>query len=119
MKCNVTAWADLSRIFLGIGHIDMVFANAGILDSEPFPQGDLLIDEDLMPLEPTYPVLEVNMKAVLNVIQLSWHIMKRQSEGGSIVLTASFSGYGPVIGLPLYSASKAAVSLLSHPFVTI
>ena len=116
MRCNVTAWADLSLIFLGIGHIDMVFANAGILDTEPFPK-ELSVDGDVI-LEPTYPVLDVNMKASLNVIQLSWHIMTRQSEGGSIVLTASFSGYGPVIGLPLYSASKAAVSLLSHSFVT-
>lgn len=117
MRCNVTAWADLSRNFLDIGHIDMVFANAGILDTEPFPQ-ELTFDGDMTPLEPTYSVLDVNMKASLNVIQLSWHIMKRQSEGGSIVLTASFSGYGPVIGLPLYSASKAAVSLLFHSFVT-
>ena len=97
----------------------MVFANAGILDSGPFLQDDLdMNDGDMVPSEPTYSVLDVNLKAVLNVIKLSWHIMKRQSEGGSIVLNASYAGYEPVVGLPLYSASKAAVSNLSHPFVT-
>ena len=114
----MTTWADLSRIFLGIGHIDMVFANAGITETVPFLEDELPVDGVGMLLEPTYPILDLNLRAVLNVIRLSWSIMKRQSEGGSIVLTASLAAYASVIGYPLYSASKAAVSRPSQPFFT-
>lgn len=113
-ECNITVWADLSRNFLDIGHIDMVFANAGITENEPFLQDALPIDSDGTPLEPTYPVLDVNLKAVLNVIKLSWYIMKRQGEGGSIVLTASLAAYTYPAAHPLYGSLKAAVSLPFH-----
>ena len=93
----------------------MVFANAGISD-ETFLQDDLPIDEDGLPLEPIYPVLDVNLKAVLNVIKLSWYIMKRQREGGSIVLTASLAAYTYPIAHPLYAILKSAVSLLIYLF---
>lgn len=111
-KCNVTDWAELCSIFMSIDHIDMVFANAGISENEPFLQDDLAVDVEGCPLEPTYPVLDVNLRSVLNVIKLSWRIMKGQSEGGSIVLTSSSTAYSPEIGIPLYSALKSAVSFL-------
>lgn len=92
----------------------MVFANAGITDNETFLQDALPIDRDGIPLEPVYPVLDVNLKAVLNVIKLSWYIMKRQREGGSIVLTASAVAYTCPTAHPLYASLKAAVSLPFH-----
>ena len=95
---------------MGIGHIDMVFANAGVSENEPFLQDDLAVDVEGCPLEPAYPVLDVNLRSVLNIIKLSWSIMKGQSEGGSIVLTSSSTAYSPEIGIPLYSALKSAVS---------
>ncbi len=95
---------------MSIDHIDMVFANAGIPENEPFLQDDLAVDVEGCPLEPTYPVLDVNLRSVLNVIKLSWRIMKDQSEGGSIVLTSSSTAYSPEMRLPLYSALKFAVS---------
>ena len=94
-----------------IGHIDMVFANAGISETERFLSDLVPVDKDGQPREPTYPVLDVNLKSVLNVIKLSWHVMKGQKEGGSIVLTASSTAYAPEVGIPLYSALKASVSL--------
>ena len=109
-KCNVTDWFELCRIFMGIDHIDMVFANAGISENEPFLQDDLAVDVEGCPLEPTCPVLDVNLRSVLNIIKLSSRIMKGQSEGGSIVLTSSSTAYSPEIGIPLYSALKSTVS---------
>nr|AUW30993.1 putative short-chain dehydrogenase/reductase [Cladonia uncialis subsp. uncialis] len=108
-KCNVTNWSELYSIFMSIDHIDMVFANAGISENEPFLQDDFAVDVEGCPLEPTYPVLDVNLRSVLNVIKLSWRIMKDQSEGGSIVLTSSSTAYSPEIGIPLYSALKSAL----------
>ena len=111
-RCNVTVWTELSGTFLEIGPIDMVFANAGISENEPFLLDDFPVDTDGRPLEPTYPVLDVNLRSVLNIIKLSWSVMKGQKEGGSIVLTASSTAYAPEIGIPLYSALKSAVGLL-------
>lgn len=111
MRCNVTVWTALSRAFLTIGRIDMVFANAGISETEPFLPDEAPVDGEGRPLEPTYPILDVNLKSVLNVIKLSWNLMKHQKEGGSIVLTASSTAYAPEVGVPLYSALKSAVSL--------
>ena len=94
-----------------IGRIDMVFANAGITETaEPFLKAP--IDGEGQLVEPKYPILDVNLRAILNVIKLSWYIMKDQKEGGSIVLTASSTAYAPEILIPLYSTFKSAVSLL-------
>lgn len=96
----------------------MVFANAGILENETFLQDELPINGDGIPLEPIYPVLDVNLKAVFNVIKLSWYIMKKQREGGSIVLTASVAAYTHPAAHPLYGSLKAAVSLPFLGFIT-
>lgn len=94
-----------------IGHIDMVFANAGVTEKERFLPDMIPVDGDGQPREPTYPILDVNLKSVLNVIKLSWNIMRSQEGGGSIVLTASSTAYAPEATIPLYSALKATVSL--------
>ena len=109
----MTVWTELSSTFLDIGRIDMVFANAGILEHEPFLPDEIAVDGEGRPLEPTYPVLDVIFKSVLNVVKLSWIVMKKQQEGGSIVLTASSTAYAPEIGMPLFSTLKSAVSI-SH-----
>lgn len=109
-KCDVTVWTELRSTFLEIGHIDMVFANAGITEaSEPFLLAP--VDEEGLLVEPKYPILDVNLRGILNVIKLSWYIMKDQKEGGSIVLTASSTAYAPEMLIPLYSTIKSAVSL--------
>ena len=59
-------------------------------------------------LEPDYKVIEVNLIGVLNTVKLAIHHMKQQPEGGSIVVTASTTGYS-ASGLPVYAASKHGV----------
>ena len=117
IKCDLTVWAELSNAFLAVGPIDMVFANAGISEDKPFLQDELAADGEGSFLEPTYPVLDVNLRSVLNVIKLSWSVMKGQSDGGSIVLTSSSTAYAPELGLPLYSALKLAVSKEFHHYL--
>lgn len=107
----MTVWQELSSVFRMIGRTDMVFANAGISETEPFLLDEVPVDKQGLPLEPTYPILDVNLKSFLNVIKLSWSIMKKQEEGGRIVLTASSTAYAPEVGIPLDSALKSAVSL--------
>ena len=66
------------------------------------------VDEDGELVEQKYPVIQVNLIGVLNTVKLSIHHMKRQLTGGSIVVTASMSGYS-AMGLPIYAASKHGV----------
>ena len=59
--------------------------------------------------EPLYNVLEVNFRAVLNFVKLSLSAFKKQGPGGSIVITASATGYSPEQSLPVYSATKCGL----------
>lgn len=98
MKTNVADWAELSNLFKKtkerFGRIDYVFANAGIgpranyLALETDANGDLK--------EPSYEVLDVNLKSVMNTAVLGAHYMKEQPEGGSIVLMGSSTGFQPL-----------------------
>lgn len=98
MQSNVTIWADLSNLFKKakehFGRIDYVFANAGIgpranyLALETDENGDLK--------EPSYDVLDVNLKSVMNTATLAVHYLKQQPEGGSIVVMGSSTGLQPL-----------------------
>jgi len=107
IKCDVTSWSHLRDTFRRFDRVDMVFANAGISETD-----ELLEDvtgSDGLVAEPEYKVLDVNFRAVLNMIKLSYRVMKGQEEGGSIVLTSSATAYAPERCLPVYSATKLAV----------
>ena len=76
------------------GHIDYVFANAGV-----GPRANYLVlesDADGELMEPSTETLDINLKSVLNTAVLAVHFMKEQAEGGSIVLMGSSTGLGPL-----------------------
>ncbi|CAD0098123.1 unnamed protein product [Aureobasidium mustum] len=99
IRTNVTIWSDLVALFKGTlnqhGHIDHVFANAGMRPSTSY----LALEEDPNgnPVEPSHLTLDVNLKGVINTASLGLHYMQKQtppSQGNySIVLTASPSAY--------------------------
>lgn len=109
--CDVTVWTELCNVFLSIGPIDMVFSNAGISEVEPLLVDELPADENGLLLEPVYPLIDVILRSALNVIKLSWSIMRKHGREGSIVLTSSSTAYAPELRLPLYSALKLTVSI--------
>lgn len=109
VSCDVTNWSQLRSCFLNIGHVDMVFANAGILGDEPFLHESVDLGDDGLPLEPNHRILDVNLRAVLDTIKLSWSVMRRQENGGSIILTSSIAAYYEVQRLPIYNALKLAL----------
>lgn len=98
---DVTRPADLDALFARIknevGHIDIVFTNAGF--AKPAPLGSLS-DEHIDEL------LNTNIKGVIWTTQKALPLMKA---GGTIVLSASVvasKGFG---GWSIYSATKAAI----------
>jgi hypothetical protein len=110
-KCDISQWAELKCAFLHAGNIDIAVANAGVSEDRDYFADTFDEDGELLELlEPAYPVVEVNLKAVFNFVKLSLsHFRKRKCQG-SIVITSSATAYSPEQSLPVYSACKLAVS---------
>jgi len=109
-RTDVTSWPDLLRLFKQAKQthsaINHVFANAGITSYANYLATDLDEAGDL--LEPTSKTLDINLKACINTCTLAMHHMRQQSQGGSIVITASASAYQPLC-VADYTASKHGV----------
>lgn len=94
VKTNTASWAELNALFKKTkeiyGRIDSVFANAGL-----GPRTDYLateVDENGNLKEPSYDVLDVSMRGVMNTVTLAVYFLRQQAEGGSIVVNASTMG---------------------------
>ena len=107
-SCDVTSWVELRNTFQSIGHVDLVFANAGIGETTNYFT-DAFDDNGLLE-EPPSTLIDVNLKGMLHVVKLSWFAMKQQKTGGSIVITTSATAYVPWQSLAVYSSVKLAAS---------
>lgn len=117
---NILSWADMLALFKKtketFGRIDIVVANAGIMESKHLFQ--LGVDDNGDPLEPKEHgrVIDINVKGTLNTLTLAMHYMKTQEplpgsqHRGSIVLIISTSGYFGGSGVMGYVTSKHGVT---------
>ncbi len=81
--------------------IDMLIANAGVMEGTP-PGGDI------EPPDAAYHLMETNVLGVLNVVQpLALLLMQRGR--GQIAIVSSIAAFTPLADSPSYCASKAAV----------
>lgn len=98
---DVTDPADLGRLYdlvrAEVGHIDVVFANAGY--AAPSPLGSLTEDH-------IDGLLNTNIKGVIWTVQKALPLI---APGGSIILTSSIVGTKGFGDWSIYSATKAAV----------
>ncbi|SKA38795.1 SDR family NAD(P)-dependent oxidoreductase [Consotaella salsifontis] len=103
---DVAKAADLDRLYTQIeredGHVDVVFANAGI--SEQASLDD--IDEEHFDR-----LFAINVKGMVFTVQKALPLM---SSGGSIVLAGSGAGQKGFANLSIYSATKAAIRSLAR-----
>ena len=82
-----------------------MFVNAGIAEyKDQFFNDELDVDGKLK--EPDRRVLNVDMDAASDTTKLAIHYLRKNKEGGAIVMTASLAGYLASAGAPLYSAAK-------------
>ena len=117
-KCEITDWKSQRAAFANAakhyGRIDAVYANAGIAE-----YGDQFFDETLdadgQLKEPDRRVLNIDMDAAADTVRLAIHHLRKNKEGGSIVITASLAGYLASAGAGLYSAAKHGMNVLQRP----
>ena len=86
------------------GHVDILFANAGI-----YVPGDL-VDGDPDDFD---ELIEVNVKSTVRAVRAVLPLMIARKTG-DIVVTSSVSGHQAIQWEPVYSASKHAVQSLVH-----
>jgi NAD(P)-dependent dehydrogenase (short-subunit alcohol dehydrogenase family) len=114
--CNITSWVSqrdgFEAAYSRFGRIDCVFVNAGIAEhGEQFFTDEL--DRDGKLKAPDRRVLNIDMDAASDTTKLAIHYLRKNQEGGEIVLTASLAGYLASAGAPLYSAAKHGKLLVS------
>ncbi|CAI7659081.1 unnamed protein product [Penicillium glandicola] len=118
---NIVNWAELTACFEAaittFGKIDIVIANAGIMESESVLDMDN-VDADGRLLESLEAgrVIDVNLKGTLNTLRLGLHYTKSSASTAtsaqptkSILLVASTSSYFGGTGVTAYIASKHGV----------
>ncbi|KAH7129194.1 3-hydroxyacyl-CoA dehydrogenase type-2 [Dactylonectria macrodidyma] len=118
ISTNIIEWKQMVHLFeetiTKFGKVDIVVANAGIMESNMVL--DVQLDQEGKPMESTeaIKVLDVNLKGTFNTLRLGLHYLSKNtpSQGGSrgsITLVASTSGYFGTTGNAAYVASKHGV----------
>jgi len=106
MQADTSKFQDIVRLMAGIkeqyGHIDVLFANAGVARFGPISSFD----------EAAYDqVMDTNVKGLYLTVQQALPLM---GKGGAIVLNASVAAGKGGAGASVYGASKAAVRSLGR-----
>lgn len=103
--CNIDAYRDvIEQILADKGSIDVLFNNAGIgIAGEIYELDPELWDR----------IIDINIKGVLNGINLIYPLMVK-NKSGVIINTSSLAGLGPVPLMAPYSMTKHAVVGLSN-----
>ncbi len=101
LQGDVSSMADLDRLFAVIkdkfGHLDILFANAGIGELAPLGH----VTEEHFDKQ-----FNVNVKGLFFTVQKALPLLR---DGSSIILNASIAGYKGMEAFSVYSATKAAV----------
>lgn len=97
------------RIESFIGHVDILINNAGALIAKPF--GELTNDEERL-------MVETNFVSPMRLIKILLPIMKRGGHVVNIGSMGGFQGSSKFRGLSVYSAAKAAISVLTETLAT-
>jgi NAD(P)-dependent dehydrogenase (short-subunit alcohol dehydrogenase family) len=95
-KVDVKSWKEQVELFKAAekeyGHIDHVFANAGIAPSLTLLEEDVDENGDLLP--PNMNTININLIGCLYTVKLGIYYLKKNPKGGSIVMAGSASSIG-------------------------
>lgn len=110
VRSDVSNLADLDNLFAQIkkekGHLDVVFANAGVAEMAPLSQVT----------EAHYDkIFNINVKGLVFTVQKSLPLLR---DGGSVILNASIVSIKGMENFSIYSATKAAVRSFARTWTT-
>lgn len=109
LQCDLTDWNSQREAFEAaiqrFGQINNVFVNAGIAEYKDQFFKDEFDDQGKL-REPDRRVYDVDLAAANDTVKLAIHYMRKNKNGGNVVMTASLAGYLASAGAPLYSAAK-------------
>jgi NAD(P)-dependent dehydrogenase (short-subunit alcohol dehydrogenase family) len=88
-----------------LGHVDIVFSNAGIVVAGPIAQ---------MTHEDWRWVIDIDLWGSIHAVEAFLPRLIEQGTGGHIAFTASFAGLVPNVGLGAYSVAKYGVVSLAE-----
>jgi NAD(P)-dependent dehydrogenase (short-subunit alcohol dehydrogenase family) len=100
VRGDVTDLADLDRLYENVGargRIDVVFANAGVIDISPLEK----VTEEHFD-----KIFDINVKGALFTVKKALPLL---NDGASIILMGSVAGVKGTPGVSVYGASKAAI----------
>ncbi|KAL3417258.1 hypothetical protein PVAG01_11258 [Phlyctema vagabunda] len=106
-KCDICEWSDLTSAFYVVGRVDIAVANAGVTEDGNY-LSDTYDDQGTLQ-EPTYHVIDTNLRGTLNFLKLAISNMKLHGNDASLVITSSSTAYAPEQSLPIYSSTKSAL----------
>ena len=110
LQGDVAKLADLDRLFATVketkGHIDILFANAGIAEGAPLAE----ITEEHFDRQ-----FDINVKGALFTVQKALPLL---SDGASIILSSSIVGSKGPPNRSVYSATKAALRSFARTWTT-
>jgi NADP-dependent 3-hydroxy acid dehydrogenase YdfG len=90
-QTNLAVWAEQVALFEFViakfGHIDIVFLNAGVYETDHV-FADVMGDDGSLK-EPEYRTLKINLVAQISGTKLAIHHLRKQKNGGAIVITGS------------------------------
>ncbi|CAG8958597.1 hypothetical protein HYFRA_00009914, partial [Hymenoscyphus fraxineus] len=116
--CDISNWEEqasaFKKAYQDMGSIDIVFANAGVVEIGQFLQTNN--DE---PAKPNLKTLEVNLVGTLYTVNLAVHYFRKNQSiqcKGSLICTSSNAGLYEFPFAPIYSASKHGVVGLVRSF---
>jgi len=101
VSVDLADWSATRRAVEDIGPIDLLVNNAGVNKLSPFLEMD----------EESYDwIMNINLKAAINVAQVVARGMKERGKGGCIVNVSSQAALRPLPDHTAYCASKAALN---------
>ncbi|KAI1208433.1 short chain dehydrogenase reductase [Annulohypoxylon truncatum] len=125
IQTDISSWSSLVDAFSTItcrycATIDIAIANAGVGEHgtylqqcfRPAPLESAGWSALKAERHPNYPEIAINLQGTMDFIMLAARVMKGQTDGGSIVITTSATAYVPEYSLPVYCATKAALTNL-------
>ena len=109
VTCDVRELDDMVALadeaFRHLGHVDIVFSNAGIVVAGPIAQ---------MTHDDWRWVIDIDLWGSIHAVEAFLPRLLEQDTGGHIAFTASFAGLIPNVGLGTYCVAKYGVVALAE-----